>query len=282
MGQATPVPRRTVLVVESDNTTRELLRVHLLNAGYQVLLAPDAIVAGRTLLRMAPELHVLIVDTDLPYLSGIEFVSTMIADSTLPYVPVIMLASDSHHAARTAPLGVPCLEAPFSADTLLRLMREVTEQTVPLRDPTGHSSIQALLERSERRRTPRSDDGRALRLVVADDEPDTVTTLMAILRDEGHSVYGSYRGSEVIHAVRAENPHAVIVDIDMPGISGFAVAREIRGMFEQSTCPLLIAISGKWISDTDKAVAEIAGFHHFLLKPCEPSALLKLLQPLRI
>ena len=281
MVQATPVTRRTALIVESDETTRELLRLHLLNAGYQVLMAADAIVAGRTLLRMAADLQVLIVDTELPYLSGIEFVSTLIADTTLPYVPIIMLAHEPHQVSRTGLLGVPCLEMPISADTLLRHVRQLTEQTVPLRDPAGRESMQAWLERSERRHKLRDAAGRPLRLVVADDEPDTVTSLMTILHDEGHSVLASYRGSEVIPAVRKERPDAVILDIDMPGLSGYAVAKEIRGMFDEARCPLLIAISGKWMSETDRLVAEVSGFHHFLLKPCQPGALLELLQPLR-
>ena len=128
------------------------------------------------------------------------------------------------------------------------------------------------------RRVPGDGGRRALRIVVADDEKDTVVTLAAILEDEGHSVLGVYKGPEVLAQARRSRPDAVVVDIDMPGMSGYSVAREIRELFDPP--PLLIAISGKWVGQTDRMLAEIAGFDHFLQKPCEPDALLRLLEPL--
>src|SRR5574342_539572 len=92
---------------------------------------------------------------------------------------------------------------------------------------------------------------RALRLIVADDERDTVVTLTQILWDDGHSVFGAYKGSDVIASVKKDRPDAVILDIDMPGLSGYSVAREIREIFGERA-PLLVAISGRWVGQTDK------------------------------
>jgi two-component system response regulator MtrA len=121
---------------------------------------------------------------------------------------------------------------------------------------------------------------RPLYLVVADDERDTVQTLGTILSDEGDEVLGMHKGPTVIEHARRRKPDAVILDIDMPGMSGYSVARELRAMFEISP-PLLIAISGKWVGQTDRMLAELAGFSHFLQKPCDPRVLLALLEPLR-
>jgi CheY-like chemotaxis protein len=258
------------------------------------MLAADALVAGRTLLKMMGELHVLVIDAELPYLSGVEFVSTLIADTTLPFVPVVMIGRHEHVTQRTELLGVPCLTMPLSADKLIRAIDESIDRTRPVLDGAGDKAepwMRRWLDRSERRATPRDGTGRVpaqgsaakpLRLVIADDEPDTVTSLMAILCDEGHSVFGTNRGGEVLSTVRLEHPDVVILDIDMPGISGYAVAKAIREMFGESpSCPLLIAISGKWVGQTDQMLAELAGFHYFLRKPCEPSKLLELLEPLK-
>lgn len=130
-------------------------------------------------------------------------------------------------------------------------------------------------------RTDLSAGLRALHLVVADDERDTVQTLTAILCDEGHDVFGVSKGPDVIAHVRQQKPDAVIVDIDMPGMSGYTVAREVRGLYEHDTPPLMIAISGKWVGQTDRMLADLAGFNHFLQKPCDPLVLLQLLEPLR-
>jgi CheY-like chemotaxis protein len=121
---------------------------------------------------------------------------------------------------------------------------------------------------------------RALHLLVADDERDTVTTLAAILSDEGHSIVPAYKGPEVLAEAHRHKPDALILDIDMPGMSGYTVARELRSIFQDSP-PLLIAISGKWVGQTDKMLADLAGFNHFLQKPCDPVVLIRLLEPLR-
>jgi DNA-binding response OmpR family regulator len=119
----------------------------------------------------------------------------------------------------------------------------------------------------------------SLRIVIADDEPDTVATLAAILRDEGYFVAEASNGFEVLRLVAQNKADAVIVDIDMPGLSGYSVAREIRSVYAEAT-PLLICISGKWIGQTDRMLADMAGFNHFCQKPCDPQVLLRYLAPL--
>jgi CheY-like chemotaxis protein len=114
-----------------------------------------------------------------------------------------------------------------------------------------------------------------LRIVVADDDRDSVAMVAVILRHEGHEVREVYRGSEVVHAVRDFDPDAALVDIGMPGMTGYDVARELRHLFGKR--PILIAITG-WKKTSDKLAAQIAGFDHHLAKPFEPQALLDLLQ----
>ena len=121
---------------------------------------------------------------------------------------------------------------------------------------------------------------RSLRIVVADDDRDTVDMLCVILRDEGHVAHGVYSGKEILPAVRALNADAVIVDIVVPGLSGYAVAQEIRYSFTNARRPFLVAISGMWKEHPDRRVAQQMGFDAHLLKPCDPHELLDLLGPL--
>jgi CheY-like chemotaxis protein len=120
-----------------------------------------------------------------------------------------------------------------------------------------------------------------LQVIVADDEQDTVTTLAAILSDAGYEVIEAARGPDVIAAARRRKPDALVLDIDMPGMSGYTVAREIREIYEHNA-PLLVAISGKFVGQTDRMLADLAGFTHFLQKPCDPQILLRFLEPLAL
>jgi DNA-binding response OmpR family regulator len=117
---------------------------------------------------------------------------------------------------------------------------------------------------------------RRLRILIADDERDTVATLAAILQDEGHEVREVYRGSEVLRLAQAFDPDVALIDIGMPGMTGYDVAREMREQFGKGR-PLLIAVTG-WKQASDKILATLAGFDHHLSKPFEPHALLQLLK----
>jgi CheY-like chemotaxis protein len=71
---------------------------------------------------------------------------------------------------------------------------------------------------------------------------------------------------------------ALILDIEMPEMSGYAIAQELRVLHYGTRAPLLIAISGKWINRSEKLLAQTVGFDHHFEKPCDPRALLRLLE----
>jgi DNA-binding response OmpR family regulator len=123
----------------------------------------------------------------------------------------------------------------------------------------------------------RQSAARPLRVVVADDERDIVDTLTAILQDAGHTVYCVYSGKQVLPTVRVVRPDAIIIDVAICGMSGYAVAQEIRHSFVDSRRPLLVGISGFWKESPDKLVARQTGFDHYLDKPCDPNEVLELL-----
>jgi DNA-binding response OmpR family regulator len=122
--------------------------------------------------------------------------------------------------------------------------------------------------------------GRRLGILIADDEQDTVTTLAAILEDEGHVVHTVTNGALVMHAIERFKPDVCIFDIEMPGQSGYSLAREISEA-KMPERPLLIAISGKCKTQTDKFLAKSVGFDHFFVKPAEPAEVIAALEPLR-
>lgn len=117
-----------------------------------------------------------------------------------------------------------------------------------------------------------------LRVLVVDDERDTVTTLTELLADEGYQVRGVYKGRDALSAMRDFAPDAVLIDLSMPDMSGWEVARQIRSRHGEE--PVLIAITGRYKQPSDKMLGKLAGFNHQLEKPCEPQALMALLSGL--
>jgi DNA-binding response OmpR family regulator len=122
--------------------------------------------------------------------------------------------------------------------------------------------------------------GRPLSILIADDEQDTVMTLAAILEDEGHVVHTVTNGALVMAAVQRFKPEVCILDIEMPGESGYSLAQNI-GETHKADRPVLIAITGKWKTQTDRLLAKAVGFDHFFLKPADPDALVAVLDQVR-
>ena len=108
----------TILVVDDDEYMRDLLHLHLTNAGYEVLAAEDAVVAGHSLLRQRPDL--ILLDVEMPIMSGLEFVQALKADPSVAAIPVVFVSSRDDCEDRARELGgAAFLRKPLLADHLL-------------------------------------------------------------------------------------------------------------------------------------------------------------------
>jgi len=114
-----------------------------------------------------------------------------------------------------------------------------------------------------------------LRVLIADDERDEVATLAALLMDEGHQVREAYRGDVVLDDVLDFAPHVVLLDIGMPGMNGYVIAKHLHEEYGER-CPVLIAVTA-WNKGTHRMYGKIAGFRKYITKPYDPAALLALL-----
>ena len=117
--------RPSILVVDDETAVRELLKLQLAGAGYDVRVADDAIVAGRSLMQAPPDL--MIVDVRMPYLDGVDFVAALKADTTMPELRVVFMSGSAEVLARAQGFNLPCLKKPFSAEALLDVVRRELE-----------------------------------------------------------------------------------------------------------------------------------------------------------
>jgi CheY-like chemotaxis protein len=112
--------------------------------------------------------------------------------------------------------------------------------------------------------------------MVIDDQPDTVMTLLELLRDEGYVAMGHSSSKEAMDTLTTFLPDVVISDLAMPAPHGFDVARHVRRALGPK--PLLIAVTAQYTKKTDKRLAEVVGYDYYLTKPCDPNVLLALVE----
>jgi PAS domain S-box-containing protein len=116
---------------------------------------------------------------------------------------------------------------------------------------------------------------RQLRILVVDDNIDAVEILAELLRMFGHLVKVSNDGREALMIAQKFCPDMVMLDIGMPGMTGYEVARAMRKL-PKTQQTILAAITG-WGAQEDRARTREAGFDHHLTKPVDMKALKKLL-----
>jgi PAS domain S-box-containing protein len=114
------------------------------------------------------------------------------------------------------------------------------------------------------------------RVLIADDNRDAAESLAMLLSMEGHEVTVVHDGQQALAAFQTMQPEFALLDIGMPVVSGYDVARRVR-QSSLGRAVTLIAITG-WGQDGDKARALAAGFNHHFTKPIEPERLSDLLR----
>jgi CheY-like chemotaxis protein len=113
-------------------------------------------------------------------------------------------------------------------------------------------------------------------VLVADDCPDTAASLAMMVRLWGHVCHLAHDGPEAVQKAMARPPDVALLDIGLPGLDGYQVARLLR------RCPhtaraLLVAVTG-YGQEIDRWRGHEAGFDAFFVKPADPEDLARLLE----
>ena len=116
-------------------------------------------------------------------------------------------------------------------------------------------------------------------IMIVEDNADAREALRLLLELDGHTVEAAADGAEALQVAGAKDPDIALVDIGLPGIDGYEVARRLRQSHGRR--PLLIALTG-YGQPEDRRRATEAGFDALLVKPVDPTALSDLLVTLEI
>ena len=118
---------------------------------------------------------------------------------------------------------------------------------------------------------------RGVRVLVVNDYADNVESMAMLLRLYGHEVETALGGPAALRAARANPPEVVLLDISMPGMNGYEVARQLRIMFQDRV--VLIALTALGFEEDKKRCVE-AGFDRHFVKPADPVKVEQLLREL--
>src|SRR5471032_2260241 len=148
---------------------------------------------------------------------------------------------------------------------------------LPLLDAAAVAPAQVVASQAAPADTPAN---AGLRVLVVDDNVDAADSLALLLREAaGYSVTMCHDGASALELAAALTPQALILDIGLPDIDGYELARRLR-LREPTADALMIALTGYGQLE-DRARAREAGFDYHLSKPADPQQILKLLAMVR-
>jgi CheY-like chemotaxis protein len=114
-----------------------------------------------------------------------------------------------------------------------------------------------------------------MRVLVVEDNPKAADSLAALLRQAGHEVEVATDGPAAVSAAENQHPDVVLLDIDLPGLCGWEVAKTLRALPADKR-PLLVALTG-YGDDEDHRRSREASIDLHLTKPVDPDRLQQLL-----
>jgi signal transduction histidine kinase/DNA-binding response OmpR family regulator/HAMP domain-containing protein len=210
---------RRVLMVEDDEKAAALMRVQLLNAGYSIRHAVSAEQALEMLSEEQPDLITL--DIVLPGMDGWDFMQRLKQRAETAAIPVVVVSivADSEMGFSLGAADV--LQKPVERKMLLGAI----------------AKLDFSLE--------------GKRVLVVDDDAGAVELVSRHLSTVGCDVLKAYGGQEAIDIATAERPDAIILDLMMPGVSGFDVIAKLKKRPELADVPIMI-LTAKVLSDEDR------------------------------
>jgi signal transduction histidine kinase/CheY-like chemotaxis protein len=205
----------TILLVEDDPRSIDLLTLYLSGAGFTVAVAGDGAVGLDMARRLRPV--GIVLDILLPRLDGWEFLSHAKVDPALAEIPVVIVSMLDERGKGFALGAAEYLVKPINRDDLLATLRRVRPGAGV---PNGPVKVLAI-----------------------DDDPMAIELIDATLKPEGYTVLKAGGGEEGVAVAQREQPALVILDLIMPEVDGFAVVERLHAQPATAAIPIVILTS---------------------------------------
>ena len=209
----------SVLVVEDDRRSADLMRVYLDGAGYTVSITGDGLEGLEMVRRLSP--RAVILDILLPGLSGWDLLTRLKADPATAAIPVVIASMLDERGAGFALGASEYLVKPIDREALLDALGRCVAP------PKGKRTV-----------------------VVIDDDPLDLELVEAVLAPVGWTVLCATGGEEGVELVRRERPSVVLLDLLMPDVNGFEVVERLRADPSVVDVPIVV-LTSKEITPAD-------------------------------
>ncbi len=215
-------PGRQALVIDDDPRASVLLRIHLESIGFDVEVAPNAAAAMQHAAQFPPDLITL--DIELPDANGWDVLHNLKSDAALKHVPVVIVSIIADEQQGVALGAAKTIPKPLVRKTLIDAIH-----ALGLGDKASAVST----------------------VLVVDNDPHTGSLVTLDLGGPQCKVLHAHDGRSAIDAIRQVRPDLMILDLDLPDISGFEVVEAMNQSLDAANIPIVV-LTAHTISQADK------------------------------
>ena len=209
--------KKTLLAIDDDPNSLLLLKQNMEDEGYYVVGALSADEGIQKAAEIKP--FAITLDILMPKKDGWEVLNHLKADPATRDIPVIVLSIIDNKELGFSLGAFDYLVKPLEKEAILSALQRIPD--IPGR-----------------------------RVLVVDDEPNTVDLLAQILQDEGYQVKGAYNGKEALHVLESTPQDIILLDLLMPDMDGFEVIQKIKANQSWRHIPIIV-VTAKDLSDAD-------------------------------
>lgn len=201
--------KKKILIIEDEQILGELLVEKLQEAGHEVSLVPDGEMGMRAMRAQTPDM--VLLDMVMPNKDGYEVLTEMHTDPVLQQVPVIVISNSGQpvEVQRILDLGAKdhIVKAEFSPAEVLEKVEKYLGATHEVEGKKNFSNV---------------------KILIVEDDLFLSSITATRLEREGYTVSVVTDGEQALAALEKETPHLILLDIVMPGMSGFDVLKKVR------------------------------------------------------
>jgi PAS domain S-box-containing protein len=235
---------KKVLVIDDDIDLARVIKGHLEEGGYGVITAHSGLDGIKMALTYQPD--IITLDILMPHMDGFTVAEILRQNPKTKNIPIIIV-SVVQEKEKGYRLGV--------ADY-------ITKPFDPIRLVDGIKKVEVQINQEKLSK----------RILIVDDEPDTVSILTALLAEQGYLTFKAYDGIEAIMLAKREKPDIIILDLMMPEMDGFEVIKKLKSDIETNQIPIVVLTARDL--KTDKIKALELGATEYLTKPFSTENLL--------
>jgi len=236
--------RKKILVIDDEADIRDIVRMYLTEAGYDVIEASNG---QEGILRAQGEKPDLIVlDIMMPGINGFEVAKHLKDDPNTASIPILILSvlaqdSEFRHGI------LDYVSKPFKQ---VELVSKVKNFFLTLDTKNTHT------------------------VLIVDDDPDIVDVIALCLRDNKVLSEKAFNGPEALEKLKTTKVDLVLLDINMPGMNGFDVIKHLKADPKTAELPVIV-LTGTWLSESDKKHGITLGVSKYLTKPFSADELVR-------